>query len=92
MPTSPAAPTSPETPDSGAASAQREHRDEEHKPLRLLIAADTFPPNINGAAKFTVNLAAGMAARGHEVHVVVPSADRYHGTGQETYDLSLIHI
>ena len=56
------------------------------RPLRLLIAADTFPPNINGAAKFTVNLAVGMAARGHDVHVVVPSASRRHGTWTETYD------
>lgn len=56
------------------------------RPLRLLIAADTFPPNINGAAKFTVNLASGMAARGLDVHVVAPAASRRHGTWQETYD------
>lgn len=86
MPTSPEASTSPETPDNRVANQQREHGDHDSKPLRLLIAADTFPPNINGAAKFTVNLASSMAARGHDVHVVVPSADRYHGTAQETYD------
>ena len=55
-------------------------------PLRLLIAADTFPPNVNGAATFTVNLASGMAARGHEVHVVAPAASRRHGTWTEEYD------
>ncbi|MFD2673998.1 glycosyltransferase [Gulosibacter bifidus] len=56
------------------------------KPLRLLIAADTFPPNVNGAATFTVNLASGMAARGHDVHVVAPAASRRHGTWTEEYD------
>lgn len=66
--------------------------DEADRPLRLLIAADTFPPNINGAAKFTVNLASGMAARGHDVHVVVPSASRRHGTWTETYDGQAITV
>ena len=33
-----------------------------------------------------MNLAAGMAARGHEVHVAVPSASRRHGTWTENYD------
>ncbi|SJM48999.1 glycosyltransferase [Gulosibacter sp. 10] len=56
------------------------------RPIRLLIAADTFPPNVNGAAKFTVNLASEMAARGHDVHVVVPAASRRHGTWREEYD------
>ena len=64
----------------------------DQRPLRLLIAADTFPPNINGAAKFTVNLASGMAARGHDVHVVVPSASRRHGTWTETYDGQTITV
>ena len=62
------------------------------RPLRLLIAADTFPPDVNGAAKFTVNLAVGMAARGHDVHVAVPSASRRHGTWTETYDGQTITV
>jgi glycosyltransferase involved in cell wall biosynthesis len=41
--------------------------------LTILIAADTFPPEINGAARFTARLARGMVERGHEVHVVCPS-------------------
>ncbi|GAA1716407.1 glycosyltransferase family 4 protein [Fodinicola feengrottensis] len=41
--------------------------------LRILIAADTFPPDINGAARFGSRLARGMVERGHEVHVVCPS-------------------
>lgn len=55
-------------------------------PLRILIPADTFPPNVNGAAKFTEHLAAGMRARGHDVHVVAPAASRWHGTHVERYD------
>jgi phosphatidylinositol alpha 1,6-mannosyltransferase len=43
------------------------------RPLRVLIGADTYPPDINGAARFTARLAAGLAGRGHEVHVVAPS-------------------
>ncbi|PRY39497.1 glycosyltransferase [Umezawaea tangerina] len=40
---------------------------------RILIAADTYPPDVNGAANFANRLAEGLAARGHEVHVVCPS-------------------
>ncbi|KAA2254032.1 glycosyltransferase family 4 protein [Solihabitans fulvus] len=45
------------------------------KPLRVVIGADTFPPDINGAARFAHRLAVGMAARGHDVHVICPSGD-----------------
>jgi glycosyltransferase involved in cell wall biosynthesis len=45
-------------------------------PLRVIIGADTFPPDVNGAARFTQRLAYGLAARGHEVHVLCPAADR----------------
>ncbi|GAA1350789.1 glycosyltransferase [Falsarthrobacter nasiphocae] len=44
------------------------------RPLRILIAAETYPPNINGAAQFCYRLAKGMTARGHEVRVVTPRA------------------
>jgi glycosyltransferase involved in cell wall biosynthesis len=43
------------------------------RPLRILIGAETYPPDVNGAARFAERLAAGMAGRGHEVHVVTPS-------------------
>ncbi|MFF1610314.1 glycosyltransferase family 4 protein [Amycolatopsis sp. NPDC058278] len=43
--------------------------------LRILIGADTFPPNVNGASFFAERLARGLAARGHDVHVACPSAD-----------------
>ncbi len=43
------------------------------KPLKIVIGADTFAPEINGSATFAANLAAGLTLRGHEVHVVAPS-------------------
>jgi phosphatidylinositol alpha 1,6-mannosyltransferase len=42
-------------------------------PLRVLIGAETYPPDVNGAARFAERLAGGLAGRGHEVHVVAPS-------------------
>jgi phosphatidylinositol alpha 1,6-mannosyltransferase len=50
--------------------------------LRILIGAETFPPDVNGAARFTQRLAAGLAGRGHDVHVVTPSA-----TGRPSRDV-----
>jgi len=43
------------------------------KPLRILIGAETYPPDVNGAARFAERLATGLAGRGHEIHVVAPS-------------------
>ncbi|WEG08547.1 glycosyltransferase [Microbacterium horticulturae] len=43
------------------------------RPLTILIGADTFTPHVNGAARFAERLAAGLAARGHDVHVSAPS-------------------
>lgn len=42
-------------------------------PLRILIANDTYPPQMNGAAIATRRLALGLAGRGHHVGVVAPS-------------------
>lgn len=39
-------------------------------PLTVLIGADTYPPDINGAAQFGFRLATALTARGHRVHVV----------------------
>ncbi|GAA3700854.1 hypothetical protein GCM10022377_12810 [Zhihengliuella alba] len=39
------------------------------EPLRILIAADTYPPDVNGAAVFCFRLASAMHERGHEVHI-----------------------
>jgi phosphatidylinositol alpha 1,6-mannosyltransferase len=43
------------------------------QPLRILIGAETYPPDVNGAARFAERLATGLAGRDHEVHVVAPS-------------------
>ncbi|MET0976581.1 MAG: glycosyltransferase [Leifsonia sp.] len=56
------------------------------RPLTVLIGADTFSPDVNGAAKFAERLASGLAARGHDVHVMAPSASRKHGTWTEVYE------
>ncbi|MBW4720911.1 glycosyltransferase [Saccharothrix obliqua] len=37
---------------------------------RIVIAAETFPPDVNGAARFAHRLAAGLAGRDHDVHVI----------------------
>ncbi|MDX2377962.1 glycosyltransferase [Microbacterium sp. LRZ72] len=37
------------------------------------MACDTFLPDVNGAARFSERLAAGLVARGHDVHVVAPN-------------------
>ncbi|MBM7782679.1 glycosyltransferase [Arthrobacter tumbae] len=42
-------------------------------PLTILIAADTYPPHVNGASMFGYRLAKGMKARGHNVHVLAPN-------------------
>ncbi|GAB7192655.1 hypothetical protein NUM3379_33640 [Kineococcus sp. NUM-3379] len=41
--------------------------------MRILIAADTYFPDVNGASYFAQRFAAGLLARGHEVHVVAPA-------------------
>lgn len=42
-------------------------------PLRVLIANDTYPPQLNGAAVATQRLANGLAGRGHSVAVIAPN-------------------
>ena len=57
------------------------------RPLTVLIGADTFTPHVNGAARFAERLAAGLAARGHDVHVSAPSVGhRNHGTFVEVVE------
>lgn len=72
--------TDPATPDDTADAAHP-------RPLTILIGADTFLPHVNGAARFAERLAAGLVARGHDVHVMAPSAGhRNHGTFTETIE------
>ncbi|MDF2492741.1 MAG: glucosyl transferase [Microbacterium sp.] len=58
--------TTPSTPD--LPSAEKGVR-----PLTIVIGCDTFAPDVNGAARFAERLAAGLAGRGHDVHVVAPA-------------------
>ncbi|AAZ56290.1 glucosyltransferase [Thermobifida fusca YX] len=53
---------------------QAAHRTGSTMRLRILIATDTYPPDVNGASYFTYRLATGLAERGHDVHVVCASA------------------
>src|SRR6476661_7329511 len=46
------------------------------RPLTILIAADTYPPHVNGAAQFGYRLAKGMTGRGHNVHVLACRPDK----------------
>ena len=55
-------------------------------PLRVLIAADTFPPDINGAARFTERLAGGLVRNGNDIHVIAPAISKQHGTFTEVHD------
>jgi phosphatidylinositol alpha 1,6-mannosyltransferase len=50
--------------------------------VKIMLGSDTYPPDINGAARFTERLAHGLAARGHEVHVVAPSPTGPAGRGR----------
>jgi glycosyltransferase involved in cell wall biosynthesis len=56
------------------------------KPLTILIGCDTFPPDVNGAARFAERLAAGLVERGNDVHIVAPAASRKHGTWIEEHE------
>lgn len=41
--------------------------------MRVLIGADTYAPDVNGASYAARRLAAGLVERGHEVHVAAPA-------------------
>ncbi|MDJ0378002.1 glycosyltransferase [Cryobacterium sp. PH31-L1] len=50
------------------------------------MAADTFAPDVNGAARFAERLAAGLVARGHEVQIMAPASSRKHGSWTEMHE------
>jgi len=41
--------------------------------MRVLIATDTYYPDVNGASYFSQRLAAGLAKRGHQIFVMAPA-------------------
>ncbi|MCZ2836997.1 glycosyltransferase [Modestobacter sp. VKM Ac-2985] len=51
--------------------------------MKILIAADTYAPDVNGASYFAQRLAAGLATE-HEVHVLVPSRSHHSTSAQAT--------
>ena len=48
--------------------------------MRILIAADTYYPQVNGGVYFAQRLAEGLAARGHKVEIIAPAAEARHTT------------
>lgn len=44
--------------------------------MRILLASDTFPPQVNGAAYFTRRFAYALVEDGHSVAVLAPSTGR----------------
>lgn len=54
--------------------------------LRVVIACDTFPPDINGASRFAERLASGLVRSGNEVHVIAPAHNKTHGSFTEVHD------
>ncbi len=59
------------------------------RPLRIVLGAVTYPPDVNGAAHFAQRLAEGLAAQGHEVHVVCHSTTS--GSTRENVDGVTVH-
>jgi len=61
-------------------------------PIKVLIACDTFAPDINGAARFAERLAGGLVRNGHDVHIIAPSNESWFGTRQETHDEAVMTV
>lgn len=62
----------------------------EEKPLTIVIATDTYLPNVNGAPMFCYRLATEMHARGHRVHVLAVRGDDGK-TFTEIRDEAIVH-
>ncbi|MEY3029119.1 MAG: hypothetical protein RL198_516 [Actinomycetota bacterium] len=56
------------------------------RPVRVILACDTFPPDINGAARFAERLAGGLARSGTEVHVIAAAPGKDWGERVELID------
>ena len=56
------------------------------------MGGDTFPPDVNGAASFSVRLAAGIASRGHDVHIIAQAHDGRQGAFQEEHDGQVLTV
>ncbi|MDO5627020.1 MAG: glycosyltransferase [Mobilicoccus sp.] len=57
--------------------------------MKIMIGCDTYPTDVNGAARFAERLATGLVGRGHEVHVAAPSTTG--AVGIEERDGVVVH-
>lgn len=74
------------TPPDATGSTPGDHARDRDR-LTILIGADTFAPDVNGAARFAERLAAGLVIRGHDVHVMAPSRTwSQHGVFREVIE------
>ncbi|MDO8676323.1 MAG: glycosyltransferase [Candidatus Azambacteria bacterium] len=64
--------------------------------MKILIATDTYYPNVNGAAYFAYRLANALAKRGHNVFVTCPSQifknTVSNNNGVTVYGIRSVHI
>lgn len=58
----------------------------------MVIACDTFPPDINGASRFAERLASGLVRSGNDVHVIAPSHNKTFGSFKEIHDGSSMTV
>lgn len=56
------------------------------KSMKIVLACDTFAPDINGAARFAERLAGGLVRNGHEVHIIAAAFDSSEGPRIENHD------
>lgn len=54
--------------------------------MRVLLATDAFPPVCGGSGWSTYELARGLRARGHEIHIVQPRPGTAAGERRRVYD------
>ena len=54
--------------------------------MKIVLACDTFAPDINGAARFAERLAGGLVRNGHEVHIIAAAFDNTEGPRIENHD------
>jgi glycosyltransferase involved in cell wall biosynthesis len=54
--------------------------------MKVVLACDTFAPDINGAARFAERLGGGLVRNGHEVHIIAAAFDGGEGPRIENHD------
>lgn len=59
--------------------------------MKILLASDNFYPDLNGAARFTYQLAKGLTNRGHQVSVIAP-ARKFQDTAFKLNDMTVYGV